>query len=151
MHIYITRYYGDQKSTKSRMKVLDHHTGKVLLKCEAREPAFCDYSTLFKGCSQYCLPVGQYAAKIKSTDISPMTIVILNASGHKACRIGWSALHQSKSNEILIGIPDDYPKPKWRQIYFQEETFRKLEKLCYDAFYKREDITVTVTNDIEIP
>lgn len=151
MHINITRYYGDQKSAKSRMTVTEQLTHKVLLECEAREAAFCDYATPFKGCSQYCLPTGTFTARIKSTDISPMTVVLTNAPGHKACRIGWSAMHQSRSNEILIGMSNDYPKPKWRQIINQQDTFLLFEKLCYDAFYSKEEITVTVTNEVDNP
>ncbi len=149
MKILITRYYGDERTAKSRMLVVDDATGCVRLECEAREATFVDYGSGFKGCSKVCLPVGEFRCKVKSTDLSPMTVVVSDAPGHKGCRIGWHDVAQQKCNEVLVGVSDEYPKAKWRRIAGQEDTFRVFEKLVYAAFLNGEGILLVVRNEIE--
>lgn len=149
MKILVTRYYGDERSAKSRMLVVDDATGGVCLECEAREATYVDYDSGFRGCSKVCLPVGEFRCKVKSSDLSPMTVVVSDAPGHKGCRIGWHDVAQQKCNEVLIGVSDEYPKAKWRRMVKQEDTFHEFEKLVYAAFLKGEEILLVVRNEIE--
>lgn len=148
MKIIITRYYGDDRTAKSTMQVVDDEC-ELQMECEARECEYVDYAESYRGCSKVCLPVGVFDCKIKATDISPMTIVVSNAPGHKGCRVGWHAVVQSKCNEVLVGMSDEYPKPKWRRLVDQMDTFKRLEKLVYGAYLGGESIKLEVKNEIE--
>ena len=162
MRIVLERYYGDSRVTKSVMKVFEERgaecsddlecsgsSGKLLLACEGREPCFADYSEIFPGCSRCCLAVGVYRCKVVSTDLSPMTLMVIKSPGHRCYRIAWDYTAQVRHNMVLVGESDGYEDPEWREIVRSRETFERLTRLVYQAYGTGEEIWLEVVNRIE--
>lgn len=139
MRIVIERYYGDNFITMSRLSSGD-------FVCEAREVAFKDYDKVFDGCSKYCLPVGVFRCNLRSTPLSPMTISIADAAGHKGCKIGWNDAVPCVLNMVLLGMCDDDSG----RLVRQRETFKEFEALIRDAWVRGESFEVEVRNAIEM-
>jgi len=144
MNIILTRQYGDERVTKSLVRVEDE-AGKVLMECEAREPRFADYEEAFPGCAKYCLAVGTYECKVKATELSPMTVIVPRSPGHRSTRIGWDPWKQTSMNTILLGMADESTLAlEYQKIKLQQETFQKFEELVYRAYVNEEGIRLTV-------
>jgi len=148
MTISLDRYYGSDKVTKSVVEVTMAGSTDVVLKCEAREPMFRDYSEKFPGCSKYCLACGQYECKVVSTDLSPMTLTVVKSPGHRCCRIFYDEYQQVHTNQILLGQSDGEEDLQWRDLVDQEATYEKMDKLVYDCFVRGERIVVCISNHI---
>lgn len=163
MKIYLKRYYGDCMITMSVMTVMSDD-GMVMMECEAREPAFAEYKKAFEGSSKYCLAAGTFDAKTKSTTLSPFHLTIMCSPGHRCCRFSWDEAKQTLFNTVLIGIVDIplsaldiqqdgsiggdvLERIRRRRLICQQETFKTLERLLYQAYINNEKITVTVDND----
>lgn len=145
MIIRLTRFFGNALVTKSAMVVMSDE-GRVLMECEAREPRYADYEEAFAGSASCCLARGRWKCKVMSTPLSPMTLTIVKSPGHRSCRIGWDFERQVKQNMILVGESDGEDDVEWREICRQEATFKKLERLVYEAFAMGEDIWLVITN-----
>lgn len=145
MKIVLDRYFGNDRGTKSVLYVTDND-GEVLMQCEAREPRFADYAEAFKGCSSYCLAVGEYPCKPFSTVQSPMTLTVVKSPGHRCTRFGWDECKQMRMNTILVGEADEDDAP-YRKLYNQREVFDRLTRLVYRAYIAEESITLEVTNE----
>ena len=149
MKIILSRYWGDAMQTKSRMKFVDAR-GKTQLECEAREPAFADFTETFRGCSHYCLPAGVFECKVVPTEFSPTTLMVQKAPGHRSCTIAWSDVKQVMSNSVLVGQSDGEENPEWRRMEQQEETFCILDELVRWAYVANEKIVLHVENEYVI-
>lgn len=145
MKIILERYYGDWRTTKALMRV-ESEEGRVLLRCEAREPRYAQYTEAFHGCSRCCLAEGVFGLKVVATELSPMTLTVVKSPGHRCCRIGYDDVAQVKANRVLVGESDGYDLPEYRDLVNQEETFRRLESLVYAAYVRGEAMTLEVTN-----
>ena len=143
MKIFLTRYYGDERTTRSLMRVLSEE-GEELLACEGREPRFADYEEAFPGCSRCCLATGVYRCKVVSTELSPMTLTVIKSPGHRCCRIGWDEVAQVRQNMVLVGESDGYELPEWREIIRQRQTFERLTALVYKAYCREEEIEIII-------
>lgn len=141
MTIHITRYYGDSTITKSYFSIEG-----TPFQCEAREPAYRDYTESFTGCSRYCLPTGQWKAHIKSSTYSPMTLILQPCPGHRSAKVIYSYLKQADTGNIVIGRANPQDEPEYRQIEQSHETFLQLEKLLYEAYGRDEEIIVKIEN-----
>lgn len=146
MKLILERYFGSNSITKSVLTVMSEK-GKVLMKCEAREPRFRNYTETFAGCSVYCLAEGTFSCKPISTVQSPMTLTIVKSPGHRCCRFGWDDFEQSRINFIYVGEADESIPTETRQIHNQRETFDRLTKWVYRAYDFEEPITLTIKND----
>ena len=164
MKIYLKRYYGDYMITMSVMTVMSDDD-EVMMECEAREMKFADYTKAFEGSSKCCLAVGTFAAKTKSTALSPFHLTIMCSPGHHCCRFSWDVYREARVNTVLVGDVDiplsalDLPRDgsiggdvletiKHRKpLTRQQETFETLEQLLCKAYIGGEKITVTVDND----
>ena len=141
MKINIDRYYGDDTVTKSHLSIEG-----TSFHCEAREPAYRDYTESFTGCSRHCLPRGQWKAHIKPSAYSPMTLTIQPCPGHRAAKFIHSDLCPVVPGNIVVGQSDEHQPPEKRQLERSQETFRQLEQLTYQAFANEEEISVTISN-----
>lgn len=147
MKVVLTRYYGDDVITKSRMWVLGDD-GSELMECEAREARFVEYEAYYKGCSKVCMPVGVFEGRIVGGELSPMTLGVVGAPGHRGLRFGWSMSAQARVGSVLIGKSDGYEDVKWRRMVDEERTFQKLVELLYGAYFEGEKIVVEVRNEV---
>lgn len=146
MKLILERYFGNKSITKSALTVMSEE-GKELMKCEAREPRYKNYTDAFTGCSVYCLAEGTFPCKPVSARQSPMTLTIIKSPGHRCCRFGWDELEQMRTNFIYVGEADEGIPPEIRQIHHQRETFDRLTKWVYRAYGLAEPITLTIKND----
>lgn len=146
MKITLDRYYGDGVVTKSFVTITMDGAGAPVLKCEAREPKFCDYTEAFAGCSSYCLACGQYDCKVVSTDLSPMTLTVVKSPGHRCCRFHYDESRQVRANTVLLGAGDGNEDLKWRRIIGCKTTYMEFEKLVYECFVRGEKITLFINS-----
>ena len=70
MVIRLKRYYGDHAITKSVMEVWLDGEAEPRMVCEAREPAYVEYTETFPGASRCCLPVGRWRMKVGQSERS---------------------------------------------------------------------------------
>lgn len=143
MRIELKRYYGDERVTKSTLRIEESN-----FECEARETAFRDYSEKFAGCSNYCLPTGTFACKTVPTEISPLTVTVMKAAGHRSCRFVYQPLKQTKTNSVVLGQSDGNDDLTKRQIVKSQETFEQFESLIRQAFIDGDEILIDVKNEI---
>jgi len=145
MKITLTRYYGDQNITKSVMKVVGED-GVERMTCEAREPHYADYSEPFPGCSDYCLPVGKWQCKTKSTRYSPFTLYVVRSPGHRSTLFVKATNDRPMLNAVVVGESDGWDDPAERGLVNQASVFSKLEMLMRQAFIEGERIDIEVIN-----
>ena len=146
MRINITRYYGDDTVTKSRLSVEGTD-----FECEARETRYADYKEKFPGCSQYCLAEGTFKGKIMATDFSAMTLVVVSSPGHRSTKIKFDLLRQTEQNAILVGESDGDPLDEYREMVNQEKIYRELEKMIYGAYARKEEIVIQIKAKTQRP
>ena len=154
MVIKLHRYYGDEDITKSVMEVFLEGDTEPRMVCEAREAAYKDYTESFPGASRYCLPVGRWPLKVGGSPYGPMGLRVPKCPGHRQVFIGWKWSRQCLEGEVLIGEPvfhyymdengQEVEYPKKRRMENGEETFRKLDKLVYEAFGKEEEFILQI-------
>lgn len=147
MKVVLTRYYGDDVLTKSRMWVLDED-GTELMQCEAREARFVEYTEYFKGCSKVCLPVGVFEGRVVGGEMSPVTLGVMGAPGHRGLRFAYSVTAQARVGAVLVGVSDGYEDVKWRRMVDEERTFMRLVELLYGVYLRGERIEVEVRNEM---
>jgi hypothetical protein len=150
MTIKLHRYYGDDFITKSVMEVWMDGEEEPRMVCEAREAAYRDYTETFPGASQYCLPVGRWRLKVGGSPYGPMGLRVPKCPGHRQVFIGWKWSRQCFEGEVLIGepvMPAEH-EGEWShedcRIDNGEETFRKLDKLVYEAYGKGEAFEILI-------
>ena len=142
MKIYMQRYYGDEVVTKSRVTIEGTD-----FRCEAREPAFRDYSETFPGASKFCLPVGEFLCKPIATELSPMTLTVMKAPAHRSCRFIHDLLCMPHVGNIVLGmVEDEQDEPEHREMKDSQETWERFQVHVYEAFQREEEIMVKISN-----
>ena len=157
MVIKLHRYYGDESVTKSVMEVFLEGDTEARMVCEARESAYADYAEAFAGASQFCLPRGRWRMKVGNSPYGPMGLRVARCPGHRQVYIGWRWERQCLEGEVLIGEAvyhyytdengQEVEYPKKRRIDRGEETYRKLDKLVYEAYCRGEEFVMEVNNE----
>ena len=143
MKIRMTRYYGDGKVTKSVVEI-----DGTDFSCEAREPSFKDYTASFPGCSQYCLPVGEFLCKPMATEQSPMALTVMKAAGHRSCRFVYDVIHQTRMNSVVLGMADRNIPPEEREITDSTDTFEAFQQYVYHAYAQEEEMRLEIKNEL---
>ena len=152
MRIILKRYYGDRTITKSELEVWMDGETEPRMVCDAREPKFFNYALSFPGASSYCLPAGTFKLKAGNTPYSPMGLRIPRCPGHRCVFIGHKWSRQYFEGEILIGQRENITFGNEEQnrdhsfIHNEEETFKQLDKLVYEAYAKGEDFILEIDN-----
>lgn len=144
MKIRMRRYYGDGAVTKSQVWIEGTD-----FRCEAREPAFRDYSESFPGASKFCLPRGEFACKPMATEISPMTLTVMKAPAHRSCRFIYDPLHQTRANAVVLGEADEAVPAPEREVSRSKETFERLQRHVYRAYAQQETVWLAIENQME--
>lgn len=150
MKIKITRYYGDNKVTKSLMQVYMAGNEVPALTCEAREPKFCSYSETFPGWTSYCMPMGVMYARIRPTEVSPLTIALGPSPRRCKTLIAWNANNKVSMQRIMVGEADENVLAERRMLVNQERTFERLTELARRAYVLKEDVVVEIAEDRKI-
>jgi len=149
MRVILRRYYGDQYVTKSTMQVFaGNERDQPVMVCEAREPKFKDYASVFPSARQYCLPRGTYRCRYGSTDFSPLSFIVTKAPGHMKVAIGYAVTRQTIAGAVIIGESDGDEDVASREIKNSKATFDKFEALIYEAYARGESLEIVIENKV---
>lgn len=148
MKIELNRYFGNEKVTKSIMKVFMPNSTTPSLVCEARETTFLNYSASFKGWMSYCLPEGNLCVRVRPTEISPLTVALGTSSHQCKFLIAWHDRKESLPQRVLIGDADaSIPEPN-RKLTNQFSVFERFTDLVRKNYLAGEGIEVVVKNSL---
>lgn len=120
----MTRIYGDANRTVSRLTI-----DGTDFECRAEELRYASYSEKFSGCSIYCLPEGMWECVCKSTDFSPLTLMVRKSPGHRCTAFGWHPSKKRMTNVVMLE---------------SREKFDEFQRLVHGAYCKQERIVVEI-------
>jgi len=132
----LIRQFGDNKMTCSKLQVFANENPQMLMECDANEERWKDYTDYFPGCSNFCLPKGEFEVKLKSSKYSGMTVSATHSPGHNGTMFGYEYTRQTKHGVVLIGVRDDQEPEspeEWHDSMLtkQKETFERFNELVY--------------------
>ena len=148
MVIRLKRYYGDHAITKSVMEVWLDGEAEPRLVCEAREPAYVEYTETFPGASRCCLPVGRWRMKVGQSPYGVMGLRVPRCPGHRQVYVGHRWGRQRFEGEVLIGeTTDNGQQTTDGRIVNGDVVYARLERLVYEAYGRGEEFWMEVTAD----
>lgn len=123
----MTRIYGDANRTVSRLTIEGTD-----FECQAEELRYADYSEKFPGCSAFCLPAGVHECVCRSTEFSPLTLMVRKCAGHRCTPVGWSERKRRMVNAVIVE---------------SRAKFDEMQRYVYSAYCREEDLTLEIVND----
>lgn len=138
MYITLTRYYESPEETKGELLVDGRPFG------ETREPG-TDYTTNTRGKRRLArIAEADYDCHITASDLSPMSLKVKRRSGQGKVFFGWDAIASWRTGFICIGQADPFEPPETRELTDREETFERFTQRLYQAYARKETITLEV-------
>lgn len=138
----LSRYYGSPNITKSHLTITKD--GTTLLKCEARELGYRDYTEPFRGSSKVCMPAGTHALRM-STDIDTLVcLAVVRGGVHRGDKLLTFSNKQKRKGYILLGYADK-EDPNKRHLIPSSELIEEYESLLLHNL--DQEYQLIVTND----
>lgn len=131
MNLQLIRYYKNLEQVKSQLYV----NGELF--CEAREGV---------GLTRREQPIeeGWHECTCMASMLSPMTLKVRRKAGKATIKIGWNLLRQWETGLICLGDADADEPPEERVLIRQQEVFEDFTQRVYEAYVRREPITLEV-------
>lgn len=120
------RIFGNANRTVSRITIEG-----AAFECLGEELRYADYSEKFAGCSVFCLPAGEWECVCRSTDFSPLTLMVRKAPGHRCTAFGWHPKKRRMTNVVMLE---------------SREKFEEFQEHVFAAYCNQERISVCVVN-----